>query len=449
MLDTLNRLWVEFSALLKENQMLAAAVSLWGLTAVTFLFRSVPAKIYSVISRQLTTHMVINSYDVGYDDFMQWISSKQLHSFVRDLSLNIMYAGPDATGDAKRCTAGYGRSLFFFRGRVIWMTRGKEEGNATHWRKEYVRLTLLGRSHKVFEHLLADVAEYSQRTQEKVLPVYMNQGGHYDRITQNKRPWDTIILAEDVKRELINTIDTFIRDEQWYYENGIPYRLGILLEGPPGTGKTTIIKGVCTYYNKPLYSMDLSSVSNYTLRVAMMNTSNNAVLAMEDIDTAEVDKRGFEDTATTCDEAATEAPNIAESALTLGGLLNSIDGAGSPEGRILFATTNDISKLDPALLRDGRFDLRLKVGYMTTSMMTEYLTRFYPELDLTGYEVRDNITPAKAQAMVRRYRYDPQAVLAEIAVKSSSLTTEGVQNGQKSQGADSGRANKIAEHSNL
>ena len=48
----------------------------------------------------------------------------------------------------------------------------------------------------------------------------------------------------DGKKELITKIDFFLKNRKWYYEKGIPYSLGIGLHGPPGTGKTSLIKAL-------------------------------------------------------------------------------------------------------------------------------------------------------------------------------------------------------------
>ena len=54
--------------------------------------------------------------------------------------------------------------------------------------------------------------------------------------------------------------------------------------------------------------------------------------------------------------------------MSLSGLLNALDGVASQEGRILIMTTNHIEKLDSALIRPGRIDLRLELNYADSEL---------------------------------------------------------------------------------
>ncbi|VDQ07173.1 unnamed protein product [Trichobilharzia regenti] len=64
--------------------------------------------------------------------------------------------------------------------------------------------------------------------------------------------------------------------------------------------------------------------------------------------------------------------------LTLSGLLNALDGVTSTDGRIIFMTTNYIEKLDPALIRPGRVDMRVRVDMCDRSQLLKMFSRFYP-----------------------------------------------------------------------
>ncbi|KAJ7937926.1 hypothetical protein B0H13DRAFT_1588296, partial [Mycena leptocephala] len=74
-------------------------------------------------------------------------------------------------------------------------------------------------------------------------------------------------------------------------------------------------------------------------------------------------------------------PHGARSLVTLSGLLNVIDGGGfgSDEGRLFFATTNHIDRLDPALLRPGRIDLKVAYGLATRDQVHSLFMHFFPE----------------------------------------------------------------------
>jgi len=65
-----------------------------------------------------------------------------------------------------------------------------------------------------------------------------------------------------------------------------------------------------------------------------------------------------------------------ESGVTFSGLLNAIDGIGAQEGRLLFMTTNHIDRLDPALIRPGRCDIKIELKKATRGMISRMFDRF-------------------------------------------------------------------------
>lgn len=73
-----------------------------------------------------------------------------------------------------------------------------------------------------------------------------------------------------------------------------------------------------------------------------------------------------------------EAKPARQSMITLSGLLNVIDGVGSEEGRLFFATTNYVDRLDEALLRPGRIDRKIEYNLATTEQASAIFLRFFP-----------------------------------------------------------------------
>lgn len=65
--------------------------------------------------------------------------------------------------------------------------------------------------------------------------------------------------------------------------------------------------------------------------------------------------------------------------LTLSGMLNALDGVASSDGRIVFMTTNYIERLDPALIRPGRVDIKAFIGYATEYQAANMFLKFYPK----------------------------------------------------------------------
>lgn len=111
--------------------------------------------------------------------------------------------------------------------------------------------------------------------------------------------------------------------------------------------------------------------------------------------------------------------------VTLSGLLNALDGVASSEGRIVFMTTNYLDRLDPALIRPGRVDLKEFIGHCTRYQLEQMYRRFYDGPDMVDFATRfaDNVlkhnrpvSPAQIQGYFMIHKLsDQQKVLDNVA----------------------------------
>ncbi|KAJ7103973.1 P-loop containing nucleoside triphosphate hydrolase protein [Mycena belliarum] len=212
-----------------------------------------------------------------------------------------------------------------------------------------------------------------------------------------RRPLSSIILEPGVVDTLVHDAQDFLASEDWYVEAGIPHRRGYLLHGPPGTGKTSTIYALAGALNLEIYSLSLASsfVDDAFLQRAASSIPKNALFLIEDIDCAfasrEDDDEG--DMRARPGNAGINAGDAARSGrplVSLSGLLNVIDGVGSEEGKLFFATTNYIDRLDPALLRPGRIDHKVAYELSTVRQAHALFLRFFPSSRFPAFaDVKD------------------------------------------------------------
>ena len=183
------------------------------------------------------------------------------------------------------------------------------------------------------------------RITERHLRDAIGQRGGDDRPTIEAWNWDSLVLPESTENELRH-IQALLTDRELAQRHGVEPLNGVLLTGPPGTGKTTIAKVLaaearCSFY--PASSADLSSrwVGDSERAIARLfaRARQNApsIIFLDEID-------------------AIGAARGAWSAYDrqLDQLLQEIDGLGSQPGVMVLGATNRPEALDPALLRGGR-----------------------------------------------------------------------------------------------
>ena len=166
--------------------------------------------------------------------------------------------------------------------------------------------------------------------------------------------WDDVAGVEEAKDELREVVE-FMRDPKRFKALGAKVPKGILLHGPPGTGKTLLAKAVANESNAKFFAQSASSFVEMFAGLGaarirrLFRVARKAAPAIIFID--ELDAVG-----------ATRGADISgEKDQTLNQLLVELDGFGGADNVVVIAASNLLEKLDPALLRPGRFDRQILV----------------------------------------------------------------------------------------
>lgn len=231
-------------------------------------------------------------------------------------------------------------------------------------------------------------------------------------------------------------LTTFMDNKQWYTEKGIPYTLGFLLSGDPGCGKTSFIKAVANDTNRHIINIRLDKdMTVQQLHNLFNNTKinvydnqyeqihipiNQRIYVLEDADctTEIVLKREYKKNIIKTEQdynfekQMKDAFNQNDKIITLGDLLNVLDGVLESNGRIIIMTSNHPSKLDPALIRPGRFDCNIvfkNCSLSTIKVMNQHY--FKDPIDLKLDPEYDRVfTPAQVQEILLNNLYSPECI---------------------------------------
>ncbi len=167
---------------------------------------------------------------------------------------------------------------------------------------------------------------------------------------------DSLVLPEAIKTEVIENVRGFFAAEETYAKYGLPWKRGLLFLGPPGNGKTHMIKGLANELGKPVLYVRSFDSQHGTPHDNIGRCFDRArdlapcMLVLEDLDALVDDtNRSY--------------------------FLNEMDGFYSNRGILTVATTNHPERLDPAILdRPSRFDRKFTFTLPDEQARRSYLT---------------------------------------------------------------------------
>lgn len=184
----------------------------------------------------------------------------------------------------------------------------------------------------------------------------------------------------------------WLANQLWYEERRLAWRDGWLLYGPPGTGKTSLIRSIAKFYDIPLYTLDLSRANNHSLTELFLSAAQQApaIVLLEDIDAVFEGRQPKS-------RSVPGQPQVYIEGITFERMLECLDGVQQNHGVIVAMTTNHLEKLDSALIRPGRMNLKFEIGCFDEQQQRE-LARFLLGDAAEQIEYSDSCAPADLTA---------------------------------------------------
>lgn len=234
---------------------------------------------------------------------------------------------------------------------------------------------------------------------------------HVGYVNKNKT-FDKLFFDE--KNNLLEMIEKYQTKTMHPTGLGLDNKLGILLYGPPGTGKTGTIFCIANMLKKPILLINSLKVKKTTILTAINDMKKTHVIVLDEFDhmleelkMSDLKHSGFFNRAIhhlpkqekkENDNSVNETQSIIIPPVHHEDLPNEVflykmlDSFGDDEDRIIIATTNNPDKVNPVLLRPGRFDMKLCLGYCSFQMFCDITNNVY-NLDeyLNNQEIKDRI----------------------------------------------------------
>ena len=251
------------------------------------------------------------------------------------------------------------------------------------------------------------------------------------------RNFENVFFEE--RNQVAHRTRFFLDHRDWYDRKGIPYTLGFMFHGPPGTGKTSTVKAIANEGRRHIVNVQLSEIKTkqqlqhlfFNDQITVHNGTNTEtytipvserLYVIEDIDAMgdTVLRREWKKPTMTV-KAPTGDPFMDRNAepekdtIDLSFLLNLLDGTLEANGRILIITTNFPERIDRALIRPGRIYMIVNFKKCSRAIVQEMANSFFEtEVSLPEEGLDGKWSPAEVNQILFRNFGNPEQAAREL-----------------------------------
>lgn len=337
-----------------SNQLLVAGVGTTLVAACAMRAGAVAEGLRDLLAAQLYTTLTARTNGATVTRLSLLLARHRVHASGATYSLS----------DGNELRIGYGPGLARWRGIWIRYVLSIDTKAKIYARTEILNLTFLTRDRGAIERFVREALDNATKARDTI-DVHHRFEGCWQAISRRKRAIETVFANAGTRDAIVEKVRWFLANEEWYVRRGLNYKLVVLLHGVPGTGKSSLIQAVASHFNRDLYC-----VETLLTLAPDLGELTNGILAIEDIDTLGELKRA--------DKTEPVPPGLLVGPRTsLHGVLNTLDGLGTPHGLVTFVTTNHIEALDPALVRPCRIDLVVEVTTLEWEAFAAMFVSFF------------------------------------------------------------------------
>ncbi|BBI90452.1 AAA-type ATPase [Tenacibaculum phage PTm1] len=378
------------STQMKTNQFFQTAGFFGMLTVIATKGKTVLKYIWQRIERKLLFVATIEESEPIYEYLNKLIYDKHNNNY-RKILVRTKYRNqfmrkteknqPDLGSKGSEKMAGYNREetlvyeqdsdMFFIRYglQLLKVAHGREKLESAQDIDNIFmnRFVLSGFFVKgIITKLLDEALELKKKHRESenndLIRVYTNSCDYIWVKQPNIKPKTLDKIVSNKKDSILEDMKKFIDSEQWYVDRGIFYKRGYMFYGKAGTGKTALALAIALELKRPIYCLNPAGLNDNDLKRLYRRMDKDAILLFEDVDAVFNKDRDKQDK---------------KIKFNFSTLLNCIDGTFYKHGLITIFTTNHIERLDDALKRKGRMDVKEEINPPSTENILEYLDIFY------------------------------------------------------------------------
>jgi len=387
-------------------------------TAPIFMSRMDAIIHYVASSLNIRKLMAISNHDYIPNEF-------EAVRIDEDVYFKMTHIEPTEDGNIKNMKF----QIFCYDGNIQTLQRFIDACNQDYERR---MLNKLGNNLYFFDQMVDNGKKRNQNPLPKDFLVYTKHKFSTTRTFEN-----VYFEEQPIVKKRVNF---FLNNRSWYEKKGIPYTLGFMFHGAPGTGKTSEIKAIANvarrhpiniqlseiktksqlrhlFFSDEIHVWNGSSLEKYTIPINERLYIIEDADAMGDVLLRREWKRPV--VVKEKDPFVLEDEDTLKDPIDLSFLLNLLDGTLESSGRIMVITSNFPDRFDTALVRPGRIDMIIEFKKCSLRILREMVCGFYDTKDVEHEvwnhpEIEDKWSPAEVQQILFRNFEDKYTAMTEL-----------------------------------